>query len=31
MILKKDMVKLILEGVEPETKYAYDTMPRGES
>ena len=26
---KKDMVKLILEGVELETKYAYDTMPRG--
>ena len=23
------MVKLILEGVELETKYAYDTMPRG--
>tara|TARA_B100000965_G_scaffold271872_1_gene229984 strand:+ start:2943 stop:4112 length:1170 start_codon:yes stop_codon:yes gene_type:complete len=26
---KKDMVKLILDGVELETKYAYDTMPRG--
>ena len=26
---KKDMVKLVLEGVEMETKYAYDTMPRG--
>jgi len=26
---KKDMFKLILEGVELETKYAYDTMPRG--
>ena len=26
---KKDMVKLVLEGVELEKKYAYDTMPRG--
>jgi len=26
---KKDMTKLVLEGVELETKYAYDTMPRG--
>jgi len=26
---KKDMVKLVLEGVELETKYAYDTIPRG--
>ena len=26
---KKDMVKLILEGVDLETQYAYDTMPRG--
>ncbi len=26
---KKDMVKLILEGVELEKQYAYDTMPRG--
>ena len=26
---KKDMVKLVLEGVEMETRYAYDTMPRG--
>ena len=26
---KKDMVKLVLEGVELETKYAYDTLPRG--
>tara|TARA_B100001250_G_C19741140_1_gene763123 strand:+ start:228 stop:1394 length:1167 start_codon:yes stop_codon:yes gene_type:complete len=26
---KKDMVKLVLEGVELEAKYAYDTMPRG--
>ena len=26
---KKDMTKLVLEGVEMETRYAYDTMPRG--
>ena len=26
---KKDMTKLVLEGVELEKKYAYDTMPRG--
>ena len=26
---KKDMIKLVLEGVEMETRYAYDTMPRG--
>jgi ribonucleoside-diphosphate reductase beta chain len=26
---KKDMVKLVLEGVELENQYAYDTMPRG--
>jgi len=26
---KKDMVKLVLEGVELEKQYAYDTMPRG--
>ena len=26
---KKDMVKLVIEGVELEAKYAYDTMPRG--
>ena len=26
---KADMIKLILTGVDLETKYAYDTMPRG--
>ncbi len=26
---KKDMTRLVLEGVELEGKYAYDTMPRG--